>query len=334
MTETMARGGLSRPLLARYLEDCGAGWSLGTFGAIGEFMHDEGEPCTLAADGDGPVAMTTDRGGIAIDPRLPHRAAAYETPAARTPRWNHAVALCLPEEACAMNRRHAVTELGPDTGALRPRDREAILFDMGLGAPQADICVRTSDPEALAALRESEGRSALDPDNPLMGRMPAFSPHRVFVSRLGRLEVYQPIPPADGTSPQGPHTHVLPKVLASGRTHAATAPVPDGLVPCAHLFPANPVKTIMGEPRPFDRAAHDGFQALLDAFGDARLLVVKRSVTEAVQAGEAPGSFTPPDDRFARAAVKVVLRQLASAGTARADVLGAWAARFDPPGEE
>ena len=39
----------------------------------------------------------------------------------------------------------------------------------------------------------------------------AASPHRVFVSRVGRIEVFQAIPSANGKSPEGPHTHVLPK---------------------------------------------------------------------------------------------------------------------------
>ena len=45
---------------------------------------------------------------------------------------------------------------------------------------------------------------------------------------MGRVEVFQPIPSPDGKSPEGPHTHVLPRLLAHGRLNAATVPVPDG----------------------------------------------------------------------------------------------------------
>ena len=55
-----------------------------------------------------------------------------------------------------------------------------------------------------------------------MGMILAANPHRVFISRLGRIEVYQPIPPPSGKSPEGPHTHVLPRLLQSRRTHPAT----------------------------------------------------------------------------------------------------------------
>ncbi len=47
---------------------------------------------------------------------------------------------------------------------------------------------------------------------PAMAMILAANPHRVFLSRLGRIEVYQPIPPPSGKSPQGPHTHVLPQL--------------------------------------------------------------------------------------------------------------------------
>jgi hypothetical protein len=82
------------------------------------------------------------------------------------------------------------------------------------------------------------GRSVFEPGNPAMGVILAANPHRVFISRIGRIEVYQPIPPATGKSPDGPHTHVLPKLLRSKRSHPATEPIPDGWVPCAHFYPA------------------------------------------------------------------------------------------------
>ena len=127
-----------------------------------------------------------------------------------------------------------------------------MLFDLGLGALQVDVCIRVADPEVTAQLLPHTGRPLFEPGNPAMGVILAGSPHRVFVSRLGRIEVFQPIPPPDGQSPEGPHTHVLPKLLQHRRTHSATEPVPDGFVPCAHLYPPHPLKDEFGHARPFD----------------------------------------------------------------------------------
>ena len=51
-----------------------------------------------------------------------------------------------------MNRRTVLTELGADRDALRPEDRGSILFDLGLGALQADFCVRIDDPDIDRAI--------------------------------------------------------------------------------------------------------------------------------------------------------------------------------------
>ena len=311
--------------LATRLADPATQWSLGTFGAIAEFAREGDEPCAL--DLAGPVASAmTARGGVRIAPHADMRLVASETPTRES--WSQRVALCLPENRCAMNRRSVLTELGPDEEALRAEDRPAILFDLGLDALQVDVCVRTGDPELVATLRRCTERPAFDQGHQAMGAILAASPHRVFISRLGRIEVYQPIPPANGKSPQGPHTHVLPKLLHFKRSHAATEPVPVGLVPCAHCYPAHPAKDAHGEPRAFDRNAHDAFQTMLRRFGDPELITLKARVAAAITAGDDPSAVSVTDKRFARASVRVALRQLAAAGERRS-TLAAWIVAHD-----
>ena len=140
----------------------------------------------------------------------------------------------------------------------------------------------------------------------------AANPHRVFVSRVGRIEVFAPIPAADGRSPEGPHTHVLPKLLHLRRTHAATEPVPDGWVPCAHLYPPHPAKDTSGHRRPFDHARHAAFQRMLRELGDPDLYALKQRVIAAVAAGSDPSVVPIINGRFARGSVRVALRQLAA----------------------
>ena len=161
-----------------------------------------------------------------------------------------------------------------------------------------------------------------------MGVILAANPHRVFVSRLGRVEVYQPIPPADGESPEGPHTHVLPRLLRHRRTHAATEFVPAGWVPCAHLYPPHPARDAMGVRRPFRHDRHASFQKLLARFGDGRLLDVKRRVFEGVTTGHDPCTQSLHADRFGRAAVRIALRQIKTSGE-HAPAIDAWLAAHD-----
>jgi hypothetical protein len=230
-----------------------------------------------------------------------------------------------------MNQRVALTEIGPDREAPREEDRDSVLFDLGFGALQADFCVRIGDRTLAGNLREHAGRDVFEPGNPAMGMILEANPHRVFISRLGRIEVYQPIPPPSGRSPEGPHTHVLPRLLRNRRTHPATEPVPDGMVPCAHLYPPHPARDGLGEARPFDPTHHRAFQAMLIACGDAEAFAVKQRVMDAVLAGAPPASIA--SSRHGRTSIRIALRQMKSQGHASA-TLDAWLASFDQASSE
>jgi hypothetical protein len=319
-------------LIAGQLADPDAQWSLGTFGAIAEFMRDPDEPADIAR-GETWMSVVTPRGGIRLEALPNLRPVAFET--ITTQAWSQRVAFCLPEAESAMGRRAVLTELGPDAQALRPQDRDAVRFDLGLGAAQVDCCIRTADAELIAGLRAQAGRSLFEPGNPAMGLILRHSPHRVFVTRAGRAEVYQGIPLPGGTAPAGPHTHVLPKLLARKRTHAATEPIPRGFVSCAHLYPAHPLRDGSGRAIPFDSVRYTAFQRLLSRYGDIEHVRLKRNVTKALNAGAGPEAIAMPDDRYAQAAIRVALRQLkASEGSSPA--LTVWFAAHDrsAPGED
>ena len=295
--------------LADQLADIEAGWSVGTFGAIAEFTRDLGEPAEFNRTGGG-LSVVTNKGGLRFVPQPELRLIASESPT--TESWSHRVALCLPQESCAMNRRTTLTEIGPDGDALRKQDRGGVLFDLGLGTLQIDVCIRVDDPEIAAVLRTRAGQSVFAPESDVIGIVLAANPHRVFVSHIARAEVFQPIPPAGGRSPDGPHTHVLPKLLAHGRTHSATEPLPNGWIPCAHLYPAHPLHDQFGRKRAFRWEHHAAFQAVLERYGVPEFVALKRQVVEAATAGRGPDTLTLGNDRFARTTVRVALRQLSA----------------------
>jgi hypothetical protein len=306
-------------LVAAALADPDCGWGVGTFGAIGEFVRDRGEPARM----DERSAVTA-RGALAITLVPGARAIAWERPTARGA-WQHGVAVCLPVATAAMHRRCVLTPLGPDRDALRDEDRDALRFDLGLGTFQCDVCVRVADAAAARVLERAAGRSVLD--DGLLRELPAMQPQRVFESRLARVEVYGAIPPPGGTTPQGPHTHILPDLLRAGRTHAANMPLPEGWVPALELFPPAALSDAHGGAIPFDAVRHAQFARLLQVFGDPAVLAAKRRVADAIAAG-----LPPHDDadfgRAERLARRVLLRQLAHTAADSA-VLAAWRERFD-----
>ena len=117
-------------LLQREMASPDTQWSLGTFGAI------QIRPRPRRAG----AADAIGRHHCSRDAARRHCAeTAPEQPTVGL-REHHQIGLksadrvCLPANDCAMSGRNALTEVGADHDALRPEDRQAILFDLGLGA--------------------------------------------------------------------------------------------------------------------------------------------------------------------------------------------------------
>ena len=63
------------------------------------------------------------------------------------------------------------------------------------------------------------------------------SPTRVVRTAIARAEVHSRIPRLDERSPDGPHTHFLPRLLELGRDLPAGLDLPTGYAPAASWFP-------------------------------------------------------------------------------------------------
>jgi len=314
-------------IIASSLNDPQTGWSMGSFGAIAEFHHVEGDPGALWTDA---YARVTARGGVGFTDLSACQPVAYETLSPKPDRWGQSIALCLPEDHAQMTGRKVLTALGPDRAALRPEDRRALLFDMGLDQPQVDFCIRTADPQLIEVLTKAEGKSLFEPGNPAMPAILAAHPHRVAVTRIGRVEVFQKIggPDTGGKSPVGPHTHILPKLMATGRTHSANTPIPDGLVPVAGLHPASALSDSLGRDKPWDQKAFTAFQSLFQRYAPAGQAELKTLVRDLIAFGSPPEDFAPPPGRHMRAAVRIAIRQ-AAREDGETPSTSAWRAMFD-----
>ena len=311
-------------VLRQHMNDPSTSFSVGSFGAIAEFHRAVDEPFVL----DDPTRLTvaTTRGALRIQMNDSVAPLAYETLSRRAGHWQHGIVFCLPKGLAQSCARRVLTELGPDRQAVLEKDRDAILFDMGLGARNVDFCIRCTDGDLISVLRANEGLSLFNPKNDAMQAILERSPSRISVSKLGRIEVYQAIPKEK--TPEGPHTHVLPKFLKSGRTHSANIPVPGSLLPCLSLHPANPLSDSQGHARPFDEEGFTAFEALFDLWGREDFRVQKAQAIEAVHAGIEPGDYPEPRTRLGRTALRVALRQLRQLEGESA-ALTRWLSRFD-----
>ncbi len=319
-------------LLTQALDDPRHGWSVGTFGAIGEFVRGEDEPVRRSHNGK-VQELVTERGGIRVSPAGDVKVVAYDTLSSDGETWNQSVAFCLPKPA---DTPQIVHRLGPDKDALRPEDRDAILYDQGVAIGHVRMCIRTKDPELIAAMDALEGKSVLSPDaSQAHGLILKTSPNRVMLSPIARVEVYAPIPGPGGQSPLGPHTHLLPKLIASGHTHAANAPIPEGLQPVLSLHPGSPWRDNAGKKRgDFDPNLDAVFESILQrhALPDDRK--IRSATEEAVKAGADPKTYPWPTTRRGRVQARITLRRLAQ--KMGEDKVASWKNLYDraPPDDE
>ena len=318
----------ARSLIRTYLGDPQCGWGIGTFGAIAEFHRDADEACHT--EDLETLTYVTSRGGLQIDLRPGIEIVAYEGLSAYRQRWVHGLVFCLSRADGTGGQRTCLTELGPDDAALMPRDRTSVLFDVGVGARHLDACVRTGDPELLALLRRHEGERVMEPGHTVLRAIIEASPHRVFISRLGRAEVFQAI--ATDASPEGPHTHLFPKILRAGRTHASGIPLGKDALPCLWLFPPNPVLDDRGEQKPFDPIQYAAFQSLIARYGVPEFASAKSRAKDALSSHRAPDSISPPRSRLERTALRIALRQFESEHGA-SPLTQVWRDAFDPTAE-
>lgn len=311
--------------LQQELADPETGFSIGVNGAIAEFFRDAGESGTRADES--AYTVSTPRGAMRI--RLPGnvRPVAMETPSRHPAHWQQRVAFCLDAGKAAMGNRKSVTALDTDAEAIRAADRPALCFDLGLGIPHVDACVRTGDEDLIAVLLSFCGRDLLSDGAGVVAALIEKSPHRVFASRLGRIEVYTPIP-VDSTV-SGPHTHLLPGLL--GKPAAGEALIPGGARACLDVYPANPARRASGAARPFDPARHARFQRTLSAWGPPGYVAEKRRMVEWLRQGLPPRACPPAEDPPARDARRIALRQMARTQPDSV-LLRAWRWALEDPG--
>lgn len=239
-------------LLSKHLQNPQTSWSMGSYGAVAEFFQESGEATESGRSGD--LIRITPRGGIRIERREDVAFCAFENTGHDGETTQQHIALCLPVESSRMSVNDVLTEIGPDTEAVKEDDRDAVLFDLGVssigsGCFQLDFCVRTDNPDLIGFCRQHCGSSIFEHRSPVFPRLLDAQPHRVVITRLGRIEVYQAIgrEHTDNKTPEGPHTHLLPELLRLNRTHSANTPIKDGWAPCAFLYPDSPVLADAGE---------------------------------------------------------------------------------------
>ncbi|MEL6464384.1 MAG: DUF1289 domain-containing protein [Pseudomonadota bacterium] len=207
-------------------------WVIGVVGAVAEFTAARDEVVDVRADGDDVVARTRN-GAIQMTLNDDIRALTFDPPGLMAePR----IMLAVKRERGRLPVADGVSDLGSDTHALLSEENTR-LYDLGLGRKEGRFCVRLGQSPAQSALDQAKGLTFSQALPMIAGALVAESPTRVVESALGRIEVQGQIPPPNATSPDGPHTHLLPDHLSSGRALPVGMDLPRAYLPGAIFYP-------------------------------------------------------------------------------------------------
>ena len=196
------------------------GWSIGVHGAVAEFATRNDTLPEIEA-GDEHLILRTSGGALRLRPLAGTRMFELIGPTGKVERR----VLALHRSRVRGIPASGVTELGADEGAIEPTRSSERLFDLGVSRSIIRFCVRTSEPPLIAALRQASCRDPFDPAIGLVPALLANSPDRVVISPIGRIEVSGPILHRDR---EGPHTHLLPEVLAHPPLPESGFALPEG----------------------------------------------------------------------------------------------------------
>ena len=307
--------------LAELALDPANGWSIGSFGAIGEFIRDADEPARINRDKN-LVEIYTDRGGMRIAPDQKLIPIAWDSLTSDGESWGHHFDFCVKQPQTVSR---VIRDLGVDREALRPEDRAHRIFDMGVACGAVMMVMRSADAAFIAVMEQHVGQDLLSIPEIYVETLRA-QPHRILISPAGRIEVYQPVPPADGKSPEGPHTHLITNIVPKHRPHGANTPIPEGMQSALNCHPRSPWRTMLGERHPFRPEIDSAFASYLSRFGLVEDAEVEAWLRAALDTGAAPEFSDWPATRRGRTKARIVLRRLAAAGDPR---VKAWRAIHD-----
>ncbi|MDQ0324912.1 putative Fe-S protein YdhL (DUF1289 family) [Rhodopseudomonas julia] len=201
-------------------------WVFGIDGAFGEFAIGAGEQPEVK----NALTVATHAGAVRL--RLPEKLRAFA--------WEEgeAIVMALPRGRLQPPAGVTLAAAGPDQGAIREGDRDALAFELGFGSPVARFFIRTNDPALQRRLQVLEGKPWQQALAEAGSEIREGSADRIILTSIGRMEIYSPSATSDHRAQESARTQLSPEAIAGGQEMPAEIELPKAYAPCAIFYPA------------------------------------------------------------------------------------------------
>jgi hypothetical protein len=189
--------------------------------------------------------------------------------------WTQNVYLCVPKQDAKMSCRDKLTYLGH----YKDVQDEGELWDLGVGNKTLDACIIAKDEQTNQLLKQKEGKYIIDDPN-FLRELVIHSPTRLFKSKHAYIIVRQKIPREGEDEVEGPHTHLLPHIIKSGKHF--DVPVPKTMIPVLQTNPFGSVIDGNGDFHKWNGFDEDKFQRFLEKYGDQGYVSLKQNTRKKI----------------------------------------------------
>ncbi len=209
------RHGRIAEFVAESLDKKTGTWAVGCYGAGAEFGCAHDEPCGISISGNKITALS-ERGGLQLT--IDENVRALRLCADHASGGYCGIFLTVVNARANLPVTTSLTPLGRDEGAIRPDGRSEHWFDIGLGRADLRFGMRTADNELRKWLNQASGLPLTDLLQAAGSMILTHCPARIVESPIGRAEIFPSNPRPGEQLTTGPHCHLSPEPLASGRS--------------------------------------------------------------------------------------------------------------------
>lgn len=288
-----------KDLIIKSAGNTNSSWAIVRDGVVSEFSIVPGDKPVISFENN-VLKIDTHRATLCIDFDESITSVVAESGSHGCSPWTQSIYLCIQKQDAKMSSRNRLTHLGH----YKEGQDEGEVWDLGVGNDTLDACIIVKDEQTSQLLKQKEGKYIIDDPN-FLRQLVTHSPTRLFKSKFAYIIVRQKIPQEGEDELEGPHTHLLPPIIKSGKHF--DVPIPDTMIPIIQTNPFGSIIDGNGDFHKWSGFEADKFQEFLNEYGDQDYISLKLAMRKRILQGLTTNNNEFIDD-YADASKQDVIR--------------------------